>query len=109
MSASAQVVVCFELVAEIAERLGVSGIDQMPGLWQHKIDDRWTVKVNGHGHEIGSVPPYHMLVEFNGWTAGLVHPLRGGIIGAGALANEDTFIEALQKRLRELPQAAVGA
>ena len=59
------------------------------------VDDRWVVKVNGHREQVESVPPFSALLEFNGWPAGIIDPF-GGTIAAGELANEDTFIAAME-------------
>lgn len=96
----------FEAIVELAQAMGVSKINQLPGCWEVQVDDQWRISLNGHaeptkdslGHE---VPPYHCSVDFNGWPAGIFSP-KGGIIAAGAAANEDALIEALRKKTREV-------
>ena len=90
-----QVAECFSKVAELAIALGVEGINKLPGCWEHHVDDHWLIKVNGHTEPVGDIKPYEMMVWFNDWPAGIIHPITGGVIAAGTLANEDTFIAAL--------------
>ena len=86
---------CFGKLAELAMALGVEGINKFPGCWEHQVDEHWIIKVNGHQVPVDGIQPYEMMVWFNGWPAGIVHPIHGGVIVAGATANEDTFITAL--------------
>lgn len=55
----------------------------------------WRITVNGTRETVDHAPPFHLVVLWNGWPAGIVGPGEG-IIAAGELANEDTLIEALQ-------------
>ena len=86
---------CFSKVADLGLALGVEKIFLLPGCWEHQVDEHWCIKVNGHMEPIDGIPPHHMMVLFNGWPAGIIHPTDGGVIAAGTLANEDTFIAAL--------------
>lgn len=92
---------CFAKVSELAITLGVHPINRLPGLWIHAIDHHWLIQVNGHRQQVDDVPAFCMLVKYNGWAAGLIHPLTGGVIAGGALANEDTFIEAIDQAIVE--------
>lgn len=83
----------FYYISQIAEKNGVSKINELDGLWEHKVNSSWEIKVNGHRETIDGVPPFHALVIFNGWSAGLVSPF-GGVI-----ANEDSFIEAMKNSI----------
>lgn len=67
-------------------------------LWKRKIDERWTMAVNGSKERIENVPAFSIYVDFNGWPAGLIDT-RGCSFAAGTLANLETFNEALQKAL----------
>jgi hypothetical protein len=87
-------------VVNLARAIGVTRIDLMEGCWEHQIDDQWWIAMNGHKKPTkcsagATVPPFEMYVQFNGWPAGVVAP-NGGIIAAGELANEDTFIAAVK-------------
>ena len=93
--------VAFGLIADLAAALGVRNISQRGGCWEHAVDDRWWIAVNGrvdrsvpcsHGN---AVPAGHCYVEFNGFPAGLFTPF-GGMIAAGTVANEETFCAALR-------------
>lgn len=73
-------------------------------MWYVKVDERWEFAVNPHGDPVRSpeldaeVPAYHLYAKFNGWPFAVIHP-GGGEIGVGALANIDTFTQALQNYL----------
>jgi hypothetical protein len=87
-------------IMELAERLGVSKINELPGCWEHRVDEHWWIALNGHREETlcengTSVPPFHAYIEFNDWPAGLVG-LNGGAIAAGTIANEDSLLAALR-------------
>ena len=41
------------------------------------------------------LPPFHFVLFFNGWLAGFFHAGDGAFM-AGDLANEESFIEAMQ-------------
>lgn len=91
----------FVEVVKLAERLGAIPINSVGGCWEHQIDDHWWIAVNGHAEPVKSsrgpvVSPFIAYLEFNGWPAGMIHPY-GGTIAAGALANEDAFINAVKK------------
>lgn len=96
-------------IFELADSLGVKGIRN---IWQHQIDKKWRVGVNGHREEVdvpaskdfmgAKIPPFSIAIWYNGWLAGLLTPPRfDGVMVAGEAANEDTFIEAINKRLKE--------
>ena len=99
-------------VAEAFYRLAVLGnaqgvvLNKLPGCWEVQLDKQWRVAVNGHKEAIKEsggreVPPYHAYVEYNGWPAGFLNP-RGGTIAAGSCANEDAFIEAINRCVAKL-------
>jgi hypothetical protein len=87
-------------ICQLADRLGVSNIGNMTGCWEHAVDEHWWMAINGHASEMkcsrgATVPAFHAYIEYNGWPAGFISP-NGGIIAAGAAANEDAFIAALK-------------
>lgn len=88
----------FELIMNIGEKAGALPVKDR--VWTHKVDEHWTFKVNGHPETREGIPGFHAMIEFNGFPAGLIG-LEGGIIAAGAGANEETFIEALKQHLAE--------
>lgn len=94
----------FIAVVELAESLGVSHLNELPGLWTIDVDSQWSISVNGHKEPIGHVPPYHVEVAFNGWPAGLFSP-AGGWIAAGEAANERAFVEAVWARIKKEKQS----
>lgn len=93
----------FVKLAELGGALGVQSINQLPGCWECQIDSQWWISMNGHREAIkdshgAEVPAFHACIEFNGWPAGIIGP-SAGIIAAGSLANEDTFIAAIDARI----------
>ena len=74
--------------------------DHYAACWESDVDDTWRVSFNGHSEPRMSstgakVPGFEVFVEYNGWPAGLIGP-AGGVIAAGAGANEDALIAALR-------------
>jgi len=97
--ADLQVKEAFVRIAELAGALGVENIGTLPACWEHQVDKRWWIAVNAHKEEIkdshgATVPSFCAVIEYNGWPAGIIGPGEG-IIAAGSMANEDTFIAAL--------------
>ena len=90
------------LIAELAEKDGIIPLSKFPGVWERKIDEHWTVIGNGHNepkeYRNSKVAPFTFHIYFNGWPAGVIDP-GGGVICAGAIANEETFCKALEKTL----------
>ncbi len=94
-----QLSTAFYMVARLADKLGEAPIKDK--VWTHKLDDHWSIKINGFHEEKDSVPPYHMMIEFNGFPAGCVSPWEG-VFAAGTEANEDEFIDAVIVKLEAL-------
>lgn len=87
-------------IAELLHALGKSPANKVAGPLVHDVDEHWRVVLNGHNESVRygehgeiEVPPFHCYIEFNGWPAGLLSPY-GGVIAAGALANEPAFVAA---------------
>jgi hypothetical protein len=95
----------FAAIVEWSTSLGAKRINQLDGCWEGQVDDQWWIAINGHDEKTkcskgATVPAFNAYVEFNGWPAGFVNP-RGGVLCAGAAANEDTLIAALQRKSEE--------
>lgn len=91
----------FGAVAELCLALDAAPLTKYPACWEHQIDSQWWIACNGHDEKKkcsreAEVDPFSIYVEFNGWPAGIFNPF-GGVIAAGAAANEDTFIAAVKK------------
>jgi len=95
----------FMLIGELAHRRGLKGIANIPGLHTVKIDDNWNVKINPHLTELEHIPPCEMMVEFNGFPAGLFNA-RGGCIAAGSAANETELIAAINAAIEKEKEVA---
>lgn len=96
----------FYKMADLVLALGVKNINQLPGCWEHHVDKHWWIAVNAHAKAVvnshgTTVPAFSMYIEFDGWPAGICDA-GGGTIAAGALANEDTFIAALEAATRAI-------
>ena len=94
---------CFIKVAELAIKLGAAPLNKNAGCWEHRVDEDWSITLNPHDYDVDDIPPFCMAITYNGWPAGLVSPANGGVIAAGASANEDAFIEALEQAIAEAP------
>ena len=102
----------FILIAKLAEKDGVSGLSNRPGLWTRMLDDQWEIAVNGHdeilewpqtAERMGcKIQPYCCAVAYNGWLAGIFNPYSGAIAASDG-ANEANFIKALEAALEEQP------
>jgi len=90
----------FLLVCDLARALGVHDINKLPGCWEHRVDEQWSIAVNAHLKTMKglgvAVPPGNVYVEFNGWPAGFF-TVYEGCLAAGTVANEETFAAALKK------------
>lgn len=109
--------VAFNKMVELALALGVRNLKDYPSAWVHKVDDNWTIAINGkvdavrveiEGDMGATIPPFEAAVFYNGWLAGLLSPVEG-IIVAGEGANEDTFIVALDAAIAKLQTRATTA
>lgn len=98
-----------ELIFALHQHDRIPGISKLPGLWERKLDEQWTIWINGHMKPLAAgstgakmmVRPGDCYVEFNGWPWGSFSVIRGdGIVGAGGLANYDTFCEALNAAIQ---------
>lgn len=94
-----------EIFIKLTSALDVKNLNELPGAWQQKIDETWYVAINGQSTDVDvepaggmkiTLPPYHFAVWFNGWIAGLIYPLGGGVFAAGSGANEFEFIIAVE-------------
>lgn len=99
-----QVSEAFDKIAALALKTGVK---DLRSLWLHKVDEKWTVAINGADEALRAEPegmmgatiePFNAAVWYNGWLAGSLSPLEG-IFAAGSGANEDSFIEALDRAI----------
>ena len=92
--------IAFILCVDLALKRGHKNIrDQVLAL---DVDGAWKITINGKSEACDNIPPYGVLVEFNGWPAGILDP-GGGVIAAGEAANEDTLIAALKVAGAEVP------
>lgn len=88
-------------IAELHQALGRPPLNGAIGEYQFA---EWHVRLNGAGEEQDGIPPFTASIEFNGWPAGLIDP-AGGVIAAGELANEDTFIAAARAEIARVKEA----
>ena len=78
-------------------------------VWIHKMDDNWTIAVNGKKEPVKIEPakcmaaelqPFDFAVWWHGWLAGTFNPF-GGIFAAGSEANEDSFLKDVDKAIEK--------
>lgn len=84
-----------EAMMTVAMFFGAKRINALPGLWEKKIDESWTIKCNGHQHVVAGIMPLTWYVEYNGWPAGSLSIFGEGALCAGEGANEETLRAAL--------------
>lgn len=91
----------FVLIAQLAKKLGKTPLNNR--LFIHRLDENWTVVVNGCGVEKGfrayRLPPGHCFVEYAGWPAALFSPYGGffeGVEGAPQ-STEAEFVQVLKE------------
>ncbi len=99
-----EISVIFAKIVELAEARKVRSIKDLPGCWEVSLPGGWRFAVNGHREpvECGAfeVPPFEAAFWYNGWPAGIVGP-AGGVLSAGAAANEGSLIAALDRAIAE--------
>lgn len=102
----------FIKISELGYKLGIRNLYNRDP-WIHKLDENWTIAVNGHptkeivkpeGCMLCDLPGYHAAVWWNGWIAGIFNAYYGQI-AAGTSANEETLIAALDKAIKEIEDA----
>ena len=95
---------------------GAADLKNHPGCWESQVDDGWFVAFNGHGEPTPTrggkgrgdggatimVEPFSVYVEWYGWPAGILTP-GGGTMAAGAEANAQTFVAALERNAGRVP------
>lgn len=92
-----------DLIAQLAIKHDAGPLYKHDGCWEHQVDSRWWIAVNGHKQPMPcshgpEVEPYHAYIEFNGWPAGIINPFEG-TLATGEAANEQTLCEALEKAI----------
>ncbi len=104
-----QASITFAQIMELAIRLGATDLYKLDGAWIHKLDENWTIALNGHKTKqkthpenciLCDIPPFNAAIWWNGFLAGLLS-FGGGTIAAGTEANEDAFLTAINKAIEE--------
>ena len=94
-----------DMICRLHQALGMQPVKGQ--VWIHKLNKNWTIAINGKSHAVEIEPekcmkaelrPIDFAVWWNGWLAGLFNP-HGGIFAAGSGANEDAFIEVVEKAI----------
>jgi len=96
----------FSKIADLALILQAQPMNQYPNCWEYQVDEHWWIAVNGHKttkKTTGGIDvlPFNCYVEFNGWPAGVFDPVNGGLMAAGSQANENSFIQALENKIKQ--------
>ena len=105
---STQVAEVYDKMVRLGTALGVKNIKDLPGAWVQRVDDEWMFAINGRDETLCVQPDENTMpanlpfgiaaVWFNGWMAGTLDPF-GGVFVVGMGANEDKFIEALDRAI----------
>ncbi len=70
----------FYTIIRWAEAQGATNVKALPGCW-HGETDEWTVRINGHSHEVEDVPPFSAVVMHKTALLGIaVLNIAGGCI-----------------------------
>lgn len=88
-------------ITELAKKLEKKGLQKYPGLWEYTIDENWKIKLNKHDEMIEAVPGHHCQILYRGWPKGMIARL-GGWMSWGPIANENAFIEAVQRKNNQI-------
>lgn len=98
----------FDKMVQLGLKLGVASIKDLPSAWVQKVDDHWVFAINGHEEDIkvdlpelgmaATITPFNAAVWFNGWLCASLSPFDG-VFFSGDAANENTFIEALDRAI----------
>ena len=95
----------------LADALGVRDIAELPGAWVHKLDDVWTVAVNGQKTSVATEPdgcmawtlaPFEFAVWYNGFLAGAMAVTGGGVFAGGTGANPQEFSDVVDCMVAEI-------
>ena len=81
-----------------ASEAGYDNLGAYPGVIEATVGS-WHIRLNTEDEPVEGDAPFTVYLKYNGWPAGSVSA-DGGIMAAGAGANEVALIEALR---RELP------
>ena len=109
--------VAFNKMVELALALDVRNIKDYPSAWVQKVDDEWTIAINGKDNPVivmpegcmtATVKPFEAAVFYNGWLAASLSPVDGVFIAGGG-ANEDSFIAAVDAAIARAQRRAVAA
>lgn len=94
----------YSLLAEYCLSTGASSIKDVPGCWEHQINEHWWVAANGHStpqdcSKSDGVPPFSFVLFYGDlpWPTVLVGPYQGLLVGGHDLgALEDQVIAAVK-------------
>jgi len=101
-----------ESIMLLAKALDVTNIGSLPGPWTYKIDDSWTIAVNGHAEILFVKPddcimaaeldPFGFAVWFDGLLAGMLTLSGTGFFANGEEANPAIFAAAIERHIAKI-------
>ena len=99
MGAVSKIAEAFVAVADLAMRLGLSRLNELPGCWERQIDADWWIALNAHDVPTKcsagpDVPPFSVYIRWRDWPTGVIDP-GGGVLMMGP--GEDAFIAAVER------------
>ena len=89
-------------LCRLADIDGAAPINKHTGCWEKQLDERWWFAANGHkepksaGDIFQKVPPFSVVVKFNGWPFAVIDP-HGGCVGHGEMANTRALVKVMEK------------
>lgn len=104
MSVNESVCASFLLCCQIGTLCGQKSLKDLPGCWEHQLDDDWLLSFNGHMHEVVNsgghpVPAMTVVLQHSGALAMAIIAPSGGIVLGFP---EDAMIEILESAIRKL-------
>ena len=96
MAEIVRIVEVYSKVVELAVELGVENIKDLPGAWEHRINEHWRLVVNGRDEKVkatgGWLGPYCLAIWYDDWLVVLTSPAEGMI----ALVEEQEVLDLLE-------------
>lgn len=90
------------IIIEYMDFIKPGSLENHPGIWESKINDDFTLKLNPTNHELEEIPPYHFYITYKRWPFGLFFAGDGtGEIMHIGSADEGYSIELFQKAVKE--------
>ena len=94
----------YSLLAEYCLSTGARSVKDVPGCWEHQIDEHWWVAANGQStrqdcSRLDGVPAFCFVLFYGDlpWPTVLVGPYEGRIVGGRELGEIENMVIAAVK------------